>query len=84
MNMHMERMDLAPSEYIIQAELALGEHFILSLRFTTNRRVTKWLGTTHTLTYTHTHTHTHKHIHTRTHAHAHAHTHARTRLHTRI
>jgi len=45
-NMHIERMDLAPSEYIIQAEVAVGEEYIVSLRFTTNRRVTKWLGGT--------------------------------------
>ena len=81
-NMHVERMDLAPSEYIIQvcvrlvsvcnsssplflnctllhtvfiwthvpsheqAEVAIGEEHIVSVRFTTNRRVTKWLGGT--------------------------------------
>jgi hypothetical protein len=45
-NLHLERMDLAPSEYIIQAEVAMAEKHILSLRFTTNRRVTKWLGGT--------------------------------------
>jgi hypothetical protein len=32
------------AEYIMQAEVAIGDQHIVSLRFTTNRRVTKWLG----------------------------------------
>ena len=30
----------------VQAEVAIGETYIVSMRFTTNRRVTKWLGGT--------------------------------------
>ena len=42
--MHLERMDMLPNEYVMQAEVGIGSQHIVSLRFTTNRRVTKWLG----------------------------------------
>jgi len=43
-NLHMRTRELTRCN--TQAEVAIGEKHIVSLRFTTNRRVTKWLGGT--------------------------------------
>ena len=43
---HIERLDLEEHEYIVQSEVTVTAHFVKSLRFTTNLRVTKWLGGT--------------------------------------